>query len=901
MDPKNVSWNDIERALSQNNLESLDRETLEAMSRVQPPPSGNPAFHLRFQDAKQRIYRILDQRQAATPISPGPLVPPAPVPTPEEPVSPSPLSSMLRGQHGLPSSQELQELPATFRQALIFRCALRVLPVLASRGAFQFWEAAYAQENAECFIRAMQAGLINCTDNTSRNNEEKQAAATAEQEARRARRTARSDDGRIKAAMTLVALSANGGDAGKADLVLDLLLKHRQFYPGLAAAVAADFTALLEESRGNGRWPAPSFFTRKLWPLDPPEDWASDGASLNIALHTAGIAWAAGEFEGWKAGRFEVARLIRSLVEWAGRVPDGDGRDAGGVDPEEDDAAFAESDLRTLPPHGESHFGNDAVTKQDTLSRRRLARVIAGFLRDPRTQRPLTLSVEGPWGSGKTTFMGLLEAELSDGPQPIRTIWFNPWRHQTQEELWAAFALKVTEEIAGRFHWRDRWRRWWRFHTRRFDWKEGWWDMLLFTGRALVWLVAVVSGVALVLLGVADVKDDEFLKAFMWGVGGVTTVLLALSKGWKEAVDVIGSPFEIDLKRHLAKPNYAEKASFLAEFQSHFRDFCEVYIARGETIAICIDDLDRCDAPKAAELMQAINLMLSDDAPFIYILGMDRAKVAAGIAVKSSELLPFLYARELAAASAATQEDALRTRGLEYGYEFIEKFIQLPFRLPPSERADVRSFIRGRLTLRTVALTGSPAAAAGTLPVALAEPATQAPAALPAGTSAGPAPTPAAPVADESHLEAPLLFATRILEGNPRRIAQLINLVRLQRRLAPILGVVIADGQLAKWTAIALRWPLFILDLGAEPSLLKQLVDGNEPTSPSARFIHWRGIPDFVNFARAFGPPDDFPENYRLNSAEVIEALLRLGITVPLVDDGKALARALANRLQTQS
>lgn len=54
-----TTWFDIEPLIDQ--IESLDKETLEAFSRVTPPPSQNPAFHHKFDHTKERILRQLNQ------------------------------------------------------------------------------------------------------------------------------------------------------------------------------------------------------------------------------------------------------------------------------------------------------------------------------------------------------------------------------------------------------------------------------------------------------------------------------------------------------------------------------------------------------------------------------------------------------------------------------------------------------------------------------------------------------------------------------------------------------------------------------------------------------------------------------------------------------------------------
>ena len=87
--------------------------------------------------------------------------------------------------------------------------------------------------------------------------------------------------------------------------------------------------------------------------------------------------------------------------------------------------------------------------------------------------------------------------------------------------------------------------------------------------------------------------------------------------------------------------------------------------------------------------MQAINLLIANDPNLIFIIGMDRMKVAAGLATKNEKLLPYLY-------SSNASEDCTNRKyqlGLEFGYEFIEKFIQLPFLVPQPEKENVANLL----------------------------------------------------------------------------------------------------------------------------------------------------------------------------------------------------------------
>ena len=52
------------------------------------------------------------------------------------------------------------------------------------------------------------------------------------------------------------------------------------------------------------------------------------------------------------------------------------------------------------------------ATVQDELGFKPYVKALASFLADSGTRGPLTVSVEGEWGSGKTSFMRQLQQEM---------------------------------------------------------------------------------------------------------------------------------------------------------------------------------------------------------------------------------------------------------------------------------------------------------------------------------------------------------------------------------------------------------------------------------------------------------------------------------------------------------
>lgn len=77
----------------------------------------------------------------------------------------------------------------------------------------------------------------------------------------------------------------------------------------------------------------------------------------------------------------------------------------------------------------------------DALELGKIAAGLSLFLRNPNTVPPLVIAVNGKWGSGKSSLMNLLQADLQrEGSRPV---WFNAWHHQKEEQLLAALLQVV--------------------------------------------------------------------------------------------------------------------------------------------------------------------------------------------------------------------------------------------------------------------------------------------------------------------------------------------------------------------------------------------------------------------------------------------------------------------------
>lgn len=542
----------------------------------------------------------------------------------------------------------------------------------------------------------------------------------------------------------------------------------------------------------------------------------------------------------------------------------------------EKNKASAKPTKKELKP--ESVFpasSNDQPTDKDFLGFEPYVRAIAEFLTNENTKPPLVLSIEGEWGSGKSSFMLQLKEKLLEVEKKRRfreqkanpsfksrlkrwytpwkplTVWFNAWRHEQEDALWAAFALRFLKQVSSQRNWFQRQMGNFFLFWRRFKWKEGWLDLL---HKSLLSILAISVIIIIPIWVISDpqywvnglremaktISDKDALQnIFTKGiqVGGIVTYVAFLFFFFKKLKEFFGNPLEIDLKKYLQAPNYQNRVTFIEQFHEDFNRIVSAY-ARNQKVYVFIDDLDRCDVPKAADLMKSLNLMISKDPRLIFIIGMDREKVAAGLAVKHKELLNYLY---IPSFTIPESEDGAMAKlcGLEYGFDFIEKFVQLPFILPVPTNDDLDNYLvsitgftrkdwtkqrpdkslektehekdteheTGEKSVEPNLTENSQKERRESIKIQVSE--------------------------DYNTIEKVLKLVAPALERNPRRIKQFINLFRLRVYIAAETGLFdIPEGsndtaltleQLGKFVAIQLKWPLLLVDLERYPTLVKEL------------------------------------------------------------------------------
>jgi hypothetical protein len=560
----------------------------------------------------------------------------------------------------------------------------------------------------------------------------------------------------------------------------------------------------------------------------------------------------------------------------------------------------------------------DHPTHADRLGFKPYVEAIAGFLLADATRPPITISIEGEWGSGKSSFLLQLEDAIVGerrfdaflkalplwcggestsgslsaawkklrGPRPPLTVRFNAWRHDKQDSVWAAFALAFVQSLRSEIGFVRAYLGDLKLFLKRLTGFRGWLQLILLALSALLFVVGFAA-LSIYILRLAPDDLKTLLNHILYPNHETSGMAFALTSiathGAWGAVAAVGfagiykfhahfkMPLSLNLEKYLAKPDYSGHVTFIESFHEDLKRLIHAYAGR-ERVFIFVDDLDRCDVPRAAELMQAINLMIGDAGNLVFILGMDREKVAAGVALKYKDLFPFL--RESAQWKPGENKDDVTP--LYFGYAYLEKFIQISFSLPiPNDGPIIQEFLNDRpvanprswptrlaiywmrtLMLKSLSFSSNPVVPLAAAAIDLS---TQ-----PLKMREKDEPTPE-PVNTEYHrveikedsdrIRKIVVMVTELFENNPRRLKQFVNTFRLALYIASDQGLfdrsdrtpgATTPEQLGKFCALLLRFPDLRFKLIQNTNFLIQMEKDSLSKTAQSRWLEARGARDLL-------------------------------------------------------
>ncbi len=391
------------------------------------------------------------------------------------------------------------------------------------------------------------------------------------------------------------------------------------------------------------------------------------------------------------------------------------------------------------PPNVSTHATSDLWTVDDKLGYAEYARAIYHFLNDPRTEPPVTISIQAPWGGGKTSLMRMIQKQLDpqgyerwssgrgqqrdkgqqDNEQQATTqdmdeeldklanqepttigldltgsscasVWFNAWQYQSQDQIWAGLAEAIVRGITNRLKPLEREKFLLRLHLSRVNAdviRSKIYDAVFrhfvdLMRRLGLW---VAGGIILIVAGLWSLLPAEYNPQTSWIVALLVGIGGTIAAFFRARAKAASEPAEITLSDYVDVPNYSEKLGLVHHVTKDLRRVFELMPLvevdgekRCRPLVIFIDDLDRCAPAKVAEVFEAINLFIAGDFPDCYIvIGMDTEVVAAALEEAHKNVIQRLpsYARRV-----------------PVGWRFMDKFVQLPFVIPPLDEQALANY-----------------------------------------------------------------------------------------------------------------------------------------------------------------------------------------------------------------
>jgi len=471
--------------------------------------------------------------------------------------------------------------------------------------------------------------------------------------------------------------------------------------------------------------------------------------------------------------------------EWADPIP----VSAGTSDVEAPIGAVRERDVSAASPTPK--VDSDMWCEQDRLGYEAYARTIAALITHEETRAPLTIGVKAPWGAGKTSLMKrvqhlldgqayLTEENRSGGRQqaselrmtlrellrelkrttraeqtglrrkyderqdlklpsnsnpegksyelpPRVTVWFNAWKYQTSEQIWAGMAHCIISQVTARMTPKDRELFWLRLHARRVNADEvrrKIYEAVVRQVFPFALMMMVASAVVVWLLS----SFPMIPLRYVWQ--GVTVLAGLFGVIWR-AWNKLGDKAAGTVKELVREPDYEGKMGYLHLVESDIREVLNLVTAvQGEAttgakipssaandaavgrsstdglakvpLVVFVDDLDRCAPNKVAEVVEAINLFLCGDYPnCIFVLGMEPGMVAAALEVANKDVI------------AKAREMGVLDSTAPVGWRFLEKIVQLPVMIPPPTKQGRDTYVQSLVGLAPAALDAPELSAAG--------------------------------------------------------------------------------------------------------------------------------------------------------------------------------------------
>jgi predicted KAP-like P-loop ATPase len=402
---------------------------------------------------------------------------------------------------------------------------------------------------------------------------------------------------------------------------------------------------------------------------------------------------------------------------------------------------------------------SDNESPEDLLGFQYLAGAVVSIVKDEGLL-PATIGVFGDWGSGKSTLIEIVRAQLTSKAEKEAgtvVLSFNGWLFEGYEGAKTALMGTILEELQEHETFKNKAsgkaKKLLKSLFRRVDWMKS----TLGVGKLVA---AHFSGPAAPVLLMSSAAD-----------------FVSVAKEAAKKVEEINPEKVKEYIKEENKDGEKDEPETRRQIQNFRKDFEELLKESSITrLVITIDDLDRCSPDTIIPTLEAIKLFL-----FVprtaFIIGADEELVRYAVRRRFPEL---------------------PGDRREVGRDYLEKLIQFPIRIPALGRAEVESYIGLLFVTASDALT---AAQKDLVRKRVGEASTDALTTASFNTSVAREilkPLPQTLEDDLGMVERVSPLLGTIMNGNPRQCKRFLNMLLLRLQMARSKGIALKQRVLSK-------------------------------------------------------------------------------------------------------
>lgn len=290
----------------------------------------------------------------------------------------------------------------------------------------------------------------------------------------------------------------------------------------------------------------------------------------------------------------------------------------------------------------------DNETKVDLLNNEAIATTIIKLLRD-RPDQPVTIGVHGDWGAGKSSVLEMIEGGF-EKESKVLCLKFNGWRFQGFEDAKIALIEGIVTGL---------------IEKRPALTRAG--EAVKDVFRRIDWLKVAKKAGGLAFTAFTGIPTPDQIGAIVGTLEGILVdpAKLATKDNVQSAIDGV---------KGLLKDGEGESANVPEEINAFRKAFDELLEKAGvEQLVVLIDDLDRCLPDTAIETLEAVRLFVFTSRT-AFVVAADEAMIEYAVRKHFPDLPD-------------------TTGPQTYARNYLEKLIQVPFRIPALGDTETRIYV----------------------------------------------------------------------------------------------------------------------------------------------------------------------------------------------------------------